>query len=396
MTRESFSKRRTLIAAVVISASVLASCGNDDANADSNTQQTSDTSAAASQTGSGDAAAPAAGDVAKLTEQAANFRTLGMPDDWNNFGKFFDAMCSTYKLGCVGTGVGPNRFDTDMSSAEEIAAFKEEKEDPGVCADIGIAFGQVAESEKVLIDYLPAAADKLPAAYKADTGGWVASATGVISFVVNTDVITNVPKTWADLLKPEYAGKISISNPVTSGTGQAMVFSSAAALGGGKIDLDGAMKYWNEMYTSGQINEAEYSNAALEKGETPITIRYDYVGLIAAKEINDKAGKDVISVTIPDDGGVYAPSATMCNVATDSPELAKAILDFTLSDEGQLIFAENGARPIRYVLGDLEVPENLKASWLPDSEYEKVVSYPDNEWPEPGIVAERWENEVLA
>ncbi len=386
MTDEPFKKRRTVIAAIVIASGLLAACGGDD---------TEDTATAAPAVAAASTAAVAI-DPAVLKTQASNFRTLGMPDDWNNFGKFFDAMCTSAGAGCVGTGVGPNRFDTDMSSAEEIAAFKAETEDPAVCADIGIAFGQVAEAEGVLLNYLPAAAAVLPAAYKSEKGGWVASATGVISFVVNTDVIKNVPATWADLKKPEYKGKISISNPATSGTGQAMVFSSAAALGQGKIDLDGAMKYWEEMYTLGQINEAEYSNAGLERGETPITIRYDYVGLIAAKGINDKAGRDVISVTIPDDGGVYAPSATMCNKVTDSPELAKAILDYTLSDEGQLVFAEYGARPIRYVLGDLEVPAALKANWLADAEYAKVISYPDNEWPNPPDVADRWESEVLA
>jgi putative spermidine/putrescine transport system substrate-binding protein len=334
--------------------------------------------------------------LAKAKTQAQDFRTLGMPDDWNNFGRFFQSVCDSYQLGCRGEGEGPNRKDTDMSSAEEIAAFKTEKDNPAVCADIGIAFGQVAEAEGVTINYLPAAAAKLPAPYKAAKGGWVASAVGAISIVVNTDVVKNPPRSFADLLKDEYKGKVSISNPTTSGTGQMMVLASAAALGNGKLDLDGAFKYWKEMKQKGQLNPASYSNAALEKGETPITLRYDYVGALAAAGINDKAGKKIIEVIVPSDGGVWAPSATMCNKNSDKAELAKLVLDHTLTDQGQLVFAEYGARPVRYVLGDLKVPDVLKKKWLPDAAYAKVVPIPGNSWPNPGTIAERWEKEVLS
>jgi putative spermidine/putrescine transport system substrate-binding protein len=54
-----------------------------------------------------------------------------------------------------------------------------------------------------------------------------------------------------------------------------------------------------------------------------------------------------------------------------------------------------GARPVLYTLGKLEVPEDLKKSWLPEDEYVNVVQYPGDEWPHPSIVVERWENEVL-
>jgi putative spermidine/putrescine transport system substrate-binding protein len=390
------SRVQRLIALGVIGSLAVTACGGDDGDeASAEPAPAETTAAAADAAASNEAAVPTPGDP-MLVEQASNFRTLGMPDDWNNFGEFYTRMCDEYELGCVGTGVGPNRFDTDMSSAEEIAAFASETADPAVCADIGIAFGQVAEAEGVVIDYLPAAAADFPAAYRPASGaGWVPSAVGVISFVVNTDRVPNPPQTWNDLLNEEYRGLVSISNPTTSGTGQMMVLSSAAALGGGTADLDAAMEFWREMVSTGQINEAEYSNASLERGETPITIRYDYVGLNAARPINEKAGSELISVTVPDDGGIWSPSATMCNVNTDSPELARTIMDFTLSDAGQLAFAEYGARPIRFVTGDLEVPADIQANWLPESEYENVVDYPGDTFPDPAEIAERWESEVL-
>lgn len=335
-------------------------------------------------------------DVGAAKEQAQQFRTAGMPDDWINFGEFYQSVCDTYELGCNGFAVqAVNRTDTDMSSAEEIAAFKNESTNAPMCSDIGIAFGQVAEEEGVLLQYTPAAAADLPAAFKSADGGWVASAVGVISIMTNTDVIPNPPRSFADLLKPEYKGRVSISNPVTSGTGQATVFSTAAALSEnkGEFDLDAAIDYWAEFFQLGQRNEAEYSAASFERGETPIRIAYDFVNIQGADLVKDKGVG--VEIVIPEEGGVWQPSATMCNKKTEDPDLAKLVLDHTLSEKGQLAFAQVGARPVLYTLGRLDVPAELKANWLPESQYANVVQYPDDSWPHPSVVAERWENDVL-
>lgn len=380
--------RHGVAAALGIVGLLLAGCGGGgDASSDG-------TASAGSGSGASPGSSPASTALAK--SEAASFRTLGMPDDWINFGAFYQSVCDTYGLGCKGSAVsGGNRVDTDMSSAEEIAAFKSETSNPGMCADIGIAFGQVADAEKVLIDYLPPAAAQLPAAYKSASGGWVASAVGVISILTNTDVVKNPPTSFADLLKPEYKGLVTISNPVTSGTGQATVFSTAAALSAkrGDFDLDAAMAYWKDFTAKGQQNKAEFSAAAFERGETPIRLAYDFVNLQTVAQV--KAKGVTATVAIPTEGGVWSPSATMCNARTQDPNLARLVLDHTLSPAGQLTFAEAGARPVLYTLGKLDVPAEKRANWLPDAQYQNVIQYPGDSWPEPTTVAERWEAEVL-
>lgn len=390
MTLPARTRRGRAAAFAATAVLALAACGGDDSSSGGNGAA----SGGDAGTSNGDAAAI---DLAKAEQEAASFRTLGMPDDWINFGALFQSLCDTYDLGCNGSAVdGTNRVDTDMSSAEEIAAFKSETSNTGMCADIGIAFGQVAEREGVLLEYLPPAAADLPAAYKATDGGWVASAVGVISIMTNTDVVPDPPRSFADLLKPEYQGLITISNPVTSGTGQATVFSSAAALSDtpGEFDLDKALAFWAEFIAKGQKNPADFSAAAFERGETPIRLAYDFVNLQTARLAEEKGIG--VEIVIPAEGGVWSPSATMCNKRTEDPNLARLTLDHTLSEAGQLTFAEVGARPVLYTLGKLEVPEELKANWLPEEQYAKVIQYPGDEWPDPAVVAERWEAEVLA
>ena len=335
----------------------------------------------------------AAPDVAAAKEQAKEFRTLGMPDEWTNYAGFFQSLCDTSELGCEGSGRGPNRKDTDMTSAEEINSFINETATPGMCADIGVTFGQVAEAEDALLKYPSKGSEELPEFYRAKEGGWVVNVVGVISILTNTDVVPNPPRSWADLEKAEYQGLIAIKSPSKSGTGQAMLFSAAAALGSSPDDLDTAIEYFKGLSKAGQFTRTAYSAAAFERGETPIVLYYDYVNLQTRRLAEEKGIST--ELVIPAEGGVWSPSAVMCNKLTDDPDLAKLTLDHVLSDEGQLEFARAGARPIRFVLDDLEIPEDIKAGWLPEEQYAKVVDFPVEQWPDPTEVGLRWESEVV-
>ena len=178
-------------------------------------------------------------DVAKAKEQAAQgMITYGLPDDWANYGESLKQFCAHYQFPSC------NHTDTDMSSNEEITRFDAEKNKPvGIFSDIGIAFGPVAEARAVLPPYLPPNAKSLPEGWKAKTGGWVATFVGIPSIIVNTDVVKNVPKSWDDLLKPEYRGLIGVSDPSTSGTGGATFLAWAFAHGGNENNLTPGVEF---------------------------------------------------------------------------------------------------------------------------------------------------------
>jgi putative spermidine/putrescine transport system substrate-binding protein len=322
-------------------------------------------------------------------EQAQSFRTVAMQDDWANYEVFFDGFCRAYDLGCSGSGQGPNRFDSDMTATQMFAQFTSGTSDPYVCGDIGMHNATLAG--EVALRYTPRGADALPPEYKQEGGGWIAEYLGAISFWVNTDVVSEPPQTWTALLSPEYEGMISMSDPRESGTGAATVYAAAAALGGGQFDFDAAFAFFRQLQASGNLSPAQFSNASMERGEIPIAIRYDFVGVIGAAELAERGVHT--EVIIPKDGSVWAPSAIVCNANTDKPELAKAIMDYSLTDEAQLAFAQYGARPIRYVVGDLEVPASASERWLPEDAYARTVEI--TSWMAPDQMTARWESEVL-
>ncbi len=324
-------------------------------------------------------------DLEKAKMQGAQFTSYGMPDSWANYGEVLQKMAGHY-------GFALAHSDTDMNSLEEVTKFEAEKNNAvAICADIGILFGKVAETKGVVPAYMPPNAAKLPVGLKGEHGGWVASFTGVPAIVVNTDVIKNVPTTWADLAKPEYKGKIeTIDASNGSGTHVAVFIAWAYANGGSETDLTPAVAFAKTML--GQFATAAANTQTLEKGEVPIQIKYDFNCIAAAKAVG---AKGVNAKVIIPEGSIYAPSALMLNKYNVAKmDVAKLVLDYVLTDEGQTAFAKFGARPIRWVLGDLKLPDDAKANWLPDSDYAKVRIIPD--WSKVDLqkVSSAWREDV--
>ena len=58
---------------------------------------------------------------------------------------------------------------------------------------------------------------------------------GPLGFGYNTELLAKrklaVPKTWADLLKPEYKGEIQVANPSSSGTAYTMIATLVQLMG---------------------------------------------------------------------------------------------------------------------------------------------------------------------
>jgi putative spermidine/putrescine transport system substrate-binding protein len=110
-----------------------------------------------------------------------------------------------------------------------------------------------------------------------------------------------------------------------------------------------------------------------EKGEVPISVRFDYNHIAWLDTLSERGVR--AEIVIPADGSVYGPSALLMNrYETAHADFGKAFMEWVLTDQGQLIFARFGARPIRSIVGDdrLEVPEEARANWLPDEMYENV------------------------
>lgn len=328
-------------------------------------------------------------DEAAAKTQAQEIVTYGIPDDWANYGEIFKAFQASLGI------TDGKHTDTDMSSLEEITKFDAEKSNPvATFADIGILWGKVASERGVVPNYLPPAAESLPAGYKGADGGWVASYAGVPAFVVNLDALGGgeAPATWADLLRADLKGKVgSPGDPRTSGTAQTTFLAWAYAAGGDAGNLTPGIDYAKQII--GQYNSADASIDLLEKGEIALWMRYDFNCEAAVAQLK---AKNINAVTVIPGVSIYAPSALMVNkYNTVTKDSAQLFMDFLLSDEAAALFAKFGARPIRYVLGEQKLPAEATASWLPEAQYKDVVVVEDFTAIDANGIATTWDEEVL-
>jgi putative spermidine/putrescine transport system substrate-binding protein len=336
-----------------------------------------------------DAVWETAPDEAAAAEQAQELVTYGMPDDWANYGEVFKGFQAS--LG-ITDGV---HTDTDMSSLEEITKFDAEKANPiAMFADIGMLWGRVASERGVVPPYLPPTAEELPEGYKGETGGWVATFAGVPAFVVNVDALggAEVPATWADLLREDLKGKVgSPGDPRSSGTAQTTFLAWAYANGGDAANLAPGVEFAKQII--GQYNAADASVDLLEKGEIALWMRYDFNCEAAVAQLTEKG---INAQTVIPDVSIYAPSALMANrYNTAKKDAIQLFMEYVLSDEAAAAFAKFGARPIRYVLGQQELPEEATANWLPEEAYAGVVVVEDFTALDANTISEAWDEEVL-
>ncbi|MGW3559054.1 ABC transporter substrate-binding protein [Streptomyces sp. NPDC000963] len=265
---------------------------------------------------------------------------IALPPDWANYGELIKAFEAKY-------GIEVESENPDASSADEIAAVKSrkgQKRAPDVL-DLGIAFARSGAEEGLFAPYKVEAWDKIPAGQKDGAGRWYNDYGGYVSIGCDAKRIPNCPTTFADLLKPEYKGKVALNgNPTKSGSAFGGVYAAALARKGSFADIQPGIDFFGELKKSGNFIPVESTPATVEKGETPISIDWDYLNAGYADQFASK-GVDW-KVAVPTDG-VYAQYYSQAiNKDAPHPAAARLWMEFLYSTEGQNLWLKGYARPV--------------------------------------------------
>src|SRR5262249_2405559 len=182
----------------------------------------------------------------------------------------------------------------------------------------------------------PQGSEFIPPEYREEGGGWIGSVVGAVGFTVNLEAVPNPPRSWADLLKPEYKGKIKGINPTSGGTGFMAFLAANHAMCGTESDRSKGYEFFKKLRQSGNQYGGDCDIPNLERGECGVKIQYDFYGL--AEGVAAMKAKGIkAAFIIPSDGTIYAPSVLLPNRYTDKPDLAKAILDWAMTDEANIV-----------------------------------------------------------
>ena len=314
-------------------------------------------------------AAPKA--LVAAAQKEGQLTVIALPHDWVNYGEMISTFSAKY-------GIAVNELNPDGSSAEEVEAIKANQGNTGPQApdviDVGLKFGPEAVAAGLLAPYKVSTWASIPDSVKDKEGYWYGDYYGALAFEVNTDIVKNPPKTWADLLKPEYKGKFALAgDPRISA--QAYMTVIAASLANGAKSPDNVapgLQYFAKMNKAGNLVPLIAVTGTLASGETPITIEWDYNALANRDKL---AGNPNIQVIVPATGVVAGVYIQAISAYAPHPNAAKLWMEYIYSDEGQLLWLKGYGHPVRYndMAKRKAIPADIAAKLPPAAAYAKAV-----------------------
>jgi putative spermidine/putrescine transport system substrate-binding protein len=312
--------------------------------------------------------APAA-DLVSAAQREKVLNTIALSPNWV-FGTLMKDFEAKY-------GIAVNPTNPEGSSSEELQAIRSLKGQDRApdSLDLAPSFAKQATTEGLLQPYKVTTWADIPAEVKDPEGHFNGCYYGIITFAVNKAVVHNVPRSWADLLKPEYRGMVAMGgNPMRDGSAFAAVMASALANGGSFDNIAPGVEFFARLASAGNYNPAQTDKGTMVSGQTPIALRWDYLNLTIR---DDEAGRTDFEVVVPNDGAPFGNYYVQgISASAPHPNVAKLWQEYLFSDEGQLGFLSGYAHPMRFgrMLDQGVVPKETLAR-LPSPEAYKQVSF---------------------
>ena len=205
--------------------------------------------------------------------------TIALPRDWCNYGEP-PSTASPPSTGSRSTGSTRVAARRTSSTRSRPTRTTPDPQAPDV-VDVGLAFGPQGVDQGLFQPYKVATWDTIPDAAKSADGMWYGDYYGVLSFEVNTKVVTNVPKDWPDLLKPEYKSRSRCSVTRSRRTRPSpAVWAAGLSPNGGTLDSAKAgLDFFKQLNDAGNFVPVIASTATVASGDTPIRLGWTYNAL---------------------------------------------------------------------------------------------------------------------
>ncbi len=359
-------KRIALLLAVLVLAVLAAAC----APAATPVPPPAPTAAPAPTTAA--AASPAMQALIDAAKKEGQLTVIALPHDWCDYGDVISQFKAKY-------GLTVNELNPNGSSGEELQAIVANKDNKGPQApdvvDVGLGFGPQMVSQGLVAPYKVATWSTIPDSAKDASGNWYGDYYGVMAFEVNSDVIKTPPQDWADLQKPDYKNSVALSGDPRSAA-QAVQAVFAAGLSADNGDIAGAgqagLNFFSQLNKAGNFVPVIAKSGNVAKGETPISLTWDYLSLADADTL--KASTKITTI-VPKTGVVAGVYIQAISAYAPHPNAAKLWMEYLYSDEGQLTWLKGYCHPIRYndLASKNAIPADLAAKLPPAANYAKAI-----------------------
>ncbi|MGA5536844.1 ABC transporter substrate-binding protein [Mycolicibacterium nivoides] len=268
--------------------------------------------------------------LVQAAKAEGQLNVIGVPRDWSNYGAIIDSFSETY-------GIKVNELQPDASSADEIAAAKNNKGldiAPDVF-DIGDTVAQ--QSTTYFAEYRNQHWGNIDDKLKDPSGLYVASEGGYMSIGFDSAKVPT-PSSFAELLKPAYKGTAISGDPTKTSVGLAGVGLATLQEGGTLDDYGPGIDFFARLRNAGNLVSVKPSAATVTSGETRVVISYDYS--------NVAYGRDVPGwrVVIPAGAAYGGYLYQAINKNAPHPAAARLWQEFIYQPQVQNLWIKAGAR----------------------------------------------------
>ncbi|UNB52421.1 ABC transporter substrate-binding protein [Mycolicibacterium sp. YH-1] len=267
-------------------------------------------------------------------KKEGELNVIALPPDWANYG----AMIKTFgdKYGIKVTSAQP-----DAASQDEINAANQQKGKSSAPDVFDLGQSVALANTDMFAPYKVATFGDISDAFKDPDGKWVNDYGGYMSIGYDSAKVPEITGV-DDLLKPEFKGKVALNgDPTQAGAAFMGVMMVSVSQGGSPDDVAPGVEFFRKLNEAGNFLPVDPTPATIESGQTPVVLDWDYLNVAESKKL------PTWKVVIPTNAAVAGYYFQAINKDAPHPAAARLWQEFLYSDEGQNLYLQGGARPVR-------------------------------------------------
>ncbi len=235
----------------------------------------------------------------------------------------------------------------------------------------GVSRTLLRANKALLAPYASKNKNTVPAHFRDADDHWLGTNVHILVILQNTKLIPAEagPKTWADLMKPEWKGKIAFTDPANSGSAYSNVTMWAQTWG----NNDAAWEKVSQLIANTRVlNRSSLVFQGVGNGEFPLGISLEYAGY------QWSSNGAPVKVIYPADGTVAQMEGVAVIKGGPNTENAKQFVDYvSRKDVREAILKFAFRRPARQDLDLSKLP-----GAMPQLADVKLVDYDEDAWVE--------------
>ncbi len=272
--------------------------------------------------------------LVEAAKKEGELNVIALPPDWANYGAIIKAFSDKY-------GIKVNSAQPDAASQEEINAANQQKGKSSAPDVFDLGQSVALANTDMFAPYKVATFDEISDDFKDPDGKWVNDYGGFMSIGYDSSKVPAISGV-DDLMKPEYQGKVALNgDPTQAGAAFSGVMMVAVSQGGSPDDIAPGVDFFGKLKEAGNFLPVDPTPATIESGQTPVVIDWDYLNVAETKKL------PTWKVVIPANAAVAGYYFQAINSGAPHPAAARLWQEFLFSDEGQNLFLQGGARPVR-------------------------------------------------